>query len=87
MDKRSRMVLAGMVALVTTLAESPEGWMPKSMLYVAMGTDLGLSESAIRIAENAGYVTTSSITVTITNEGRQKAAEIERELARVGATA
>lgn len=66
-------ILAGLAAMITTLAEVDGGWMPKSMLYIAMGSDFDASERAIAIAQKQGWVTSSSIVVTLTELGRRKA--------------
>ena len=79
MDEKQKRVLAGMVAMLTALEET-DGWMPRSMLYVAMGADLRASELAIEVAQRAGYVESNSMTVTITAEGRRKAQEINAVL-------
>lgn len=85
MDEKKKKVLTAMVALLAALAET-EGWMPRSMLYVAVGCDINVSELAIQIAQRAGYVEVTSVTVSITEEGRRKAREIEEAIAVAKAT-
>ena len=69
-------IVAALAAMVTTLAEDDGGWMPRSVLYIALGCDINISERAINAAEKVGWVAADSETVRITQQGRAKAAAI-----------
>lgn len=84
MDTQKRALLAKMGALVSTLNETD--WMPRSMLYLALGCDLEQAETVERIAVKAGYVEATSTTLKITDEGRRFAVDLEAAIAAAKAT-
>lgn len=69
-------------AALTTLAETEGGWSPRT--HLMLGLKLELNEYTLfeSVLVRAGMVTTTKEVVTITQDGRRLAAEIEAAIAK-----
>lgn len=67
-------------AVLSTLNEIPDGWAPRSTIYMALGCNLGAFEEIEALLTKAGWVTHNSLTITITEKGRGKARELDARL-------
>jgi hypothetical protein len=70
-----------LAALLETLDESGEGWMPASHAYIAFGMDIGKYHQVTNFARKAGWLKKTAEVITITPQGREMAERV-RELSR-----
>ena len=70
-----------LAALLETLDESREGWMPASHAYIAFGMDIGKYHYVTNFARKAGWLKKTAEVITITPQGREMAERV-RDLSR-----
>jgi predicted transcriptional regulator len=81
--------LQSMIAAVlsTVYEVSPTDPTPKTPIYLAMGTDLGLFMRICQVMQGAGMITQTPETITLTDKGREvgkKCSEILAEAKQTG---
>lgn len=82
MQDRLQRIAAGIYACVSTLSEVDGGWMPRTMLYLAITDNDGMTARIVeRSAEKAGFIEVSHEIIKITEKGRKLAAELDADIA------
>lgn len=76
--RQKKEIVAGMAACLISLNET-EGW-TRSMLYIALGSSMGLFTEVERFCVSAGYIETSADVIKITDTGRELARNLEASL-------
>lgn len=74
MDRNTMMA---MVASILSTLNEEDGWCPASMIYLLAGSDLAAYEAIIGRLVEAGWVTRTAETITITDAGREIARKID----------
>ena len=67
-----------LAALLETLDESGEGWMPASHAYIAFGMDIGKYHQVTNVARKAGWLKKTAEVITITPQGRKMAERVRK---------
>ncbi len=68
---------ADLCAVLTTLAELPDGSSPRTPIYLVLGTDMDRLNLVEDVLLRGGLATKTAEILTITPKGREMAAKIE----------
>lgn len=80
MDRKE--MTAMLAALVTTLADMPDNWSPRTPVYLALGMDIDKYTAFESAVSRAGLVTVTNDTIKLTADGKALADKINAALAK-----
>lgn len=75
MDNEKVTAIASIAATLMTL-EQTDGWMPRSMLYLALGSSLERATRVEQICQKAGYIEVTPTVIKLTEDGRAVARDL-----------
>lgn len=73
MDDATRKLMSQVATVLVTLAAERTGRMPATLLYLALGTDIGAMDRLVSIMRGAGLIEATARELRLTAKGRARA--------------